>query len=197
MKKIYEIIKPFLLIILGALMLLCYLNLLQGQEGILALGIIALVAAVFYLAYGIVGIILGDKLPAGLKRGLDIAAICVFPVFMFVYYLISVITILQNDGVVGPSGWIISILGMVAAIGLVAAYIVATFVKMKLLARLAQLFALAFVLSLLLNMLFDAAGNPNVLGNINVVELLIYVSYGALLFAAVPALNGKPEEKAE
>ena len=197
MKKVYEIVKPFLLIILGALMLLCYLNLLQGQGATLALGIIALVVSVFYLAYGVVGIILGDKLPAGLKKALDITVICVFPVFMFTYYLVTLISLRQAEVNIGPAGWIISILGMVAALGIVGVYAAASFVKNKFLARLAQLFALAFVLSLLLNLLFDFAGNPNVLGNVNLVELLIYVSYSALLFSAATALTNKSEEKAE
>ena len=61
MKKLQDIIRPFLAIILGALLFLVYLNYLQLQGATLAVGIIAVIFSAFYVALGILNIVLGNK----------------------------------------------------------------------------------------------------------------------------------------
>lgn len=196
MKKIYEKIKPFFSVILGALLLLSYLFYVQRDGSALALGIVSIVVAAFYIGYGVVAIILGDKLPALLKKILDVVVFCLFPAFMFTEFLIITINLYDNYT---PAGWIIAILGMVAALGIAAIYAVASFVKVKILGRLVQLFALIFVLALLMNVLFDATGLPEILGNIALVYLIIYSTYACILFSAIGTLGGgeKVEEPEE
>ena len=188
MKKISELLKPYLSIILGALLLLVYLNWLSYQEWALALGIIAVVMAAYYIAAGIIGIVLGEKLPKGLKLALDITSICFFPVFMFVYFLL--LTINGHDAL-GPTGWAIIIISMVASLALPCAYAVSKFVKNGLLGKLCFLFAAVFILALLLNVLFAFNGDPIVLGNINIISVVIYFVYGYMLMNSLL----KPEAK--
>ena len=201
MKKILDFIKPFLFIILGALLLLIYLNSLQLQDAQLAMGIVGIVVAVYYLGLGIVVAILGDKLPASLRGILDLVAICLYPVFGFVGDLLNVI---DYHDMFGPTGWVIVILSMVASLAAAALYVVAYFVKGKLLVRLAQLAAMVFVLTLVLDIVFDFAGGVTILGNIPLVVIAVYACYGFELFKAVSALSAekeapkaKPEEAAE
>ena len=82
MKKISEIIKPFLSIIFGALLLLIYVNWLSSNDGgTLFLGIFGVILSVYYLTYGIMDIIIGDKLP---KKIFNIFTISLYPIFMFI-----------------------------------------------------------------------------------------------------------------
>ena len=107
MKKVTDFLRPNILIVFGALLLLFFLNYLQYTGGTLAIGIIAVIMSAYYLAIGILGIIIGDKLP---KKILDIISVVFFPVFMFVLFLIQTIQAAQIDNFMGPTAWIIAIL---------------------------------------------------------------------------------------
>ena len=192
MKKFYEKIKPFFLVILGALILLSYLVCVQGEGATLALGIISIVVAAFYIGYGLVVLFIGSKLPTTLKKILDVVVVSLFPAFVFTELLMTTINLYK---VYTPTGWTIAILGMIAALAVIVVYIVATFVKAKILGKLVPIFALTFVLSLLMNVLFDAIGLPMVLGNVTIVYLIIYAVYTAILFSAIGLLEG--DKKAE
>ena len=50
MKKIKELVKPFIFIIFGALLFLYYFNGLSGEGAGLAISIIAIVLAAYFLA---------------------------------------------------------------------------------------------------------------------------------------------------
>ena len=193
MKKLSELIKPYLSIVFGALLFLVFLNDLRGEGGQLALGIVGVVLAVYYLAAGILGIILGDKLPKVVRMIFEIASVSAFPVLMFVEELISVINIHEY---MGPTAWTISILLMLSALAVVAGYVLARFVKVKLMMRLGSLFALAFVLALLLDALFYVTGDPVAIGDLNVVMVVLYVLYSLILLNSFRAL-GQEEPKAE
>ena len=156
MKKVQELIKPILLIIFGAILFLYYLNWLQNREGALALGIIGVVFGAYYLAAGILDVVLGNKLPKGLKFVFEILNVCLFAVLMFTQFLI--ITIYNYD-YMGPTAWTIKILSMIAALGLVAFYIIAKVTNKALLCRLGFLFGAVFSLALLLDILFTEGGN--------------------------------------
>ena len=55
---------------------------------------------------------------------------------------------------------------MVAALAVAGLYAVANFVKIKLLVRLAQLAAMVYALTLILDIVFDFAGGVTVIGDI-------------------------------
>ena len=190
MKKLHFIIKHYLAIVFGALLLLIYLNWLAANGAALALGIVAIVLSAYYLVTGILGVVLGDKLPAKAKKILNLLAIDLFPAFMFTYFLLRVINTNQQ---MGPTAWTISILSMVGSIALVVVFSINAFTDNKLLARLTYLFGLIFVLVLLLEILFDANGNPVVLGNISVAYLILFVFYCSLLSSSF----AKDEEAVE
>ena len=181
MKKIGDIIKPFVSIIFGALLFLIYLNYLSLQGSGLALGIMGVILAAYYLTIGIIGIVLGNKFDKGVKKIFDLVSIVLFPTFMFVYFLMTTINA-AKAGILLPTGWVIGITSMIGAIFMVVAYVLGTLLNIKLVTRLAFLFAAIFVLSLLLDILFSVEGLPVVLGNINVIGAVTYAVYVFMLF---------------
>ena len=197
MKKVTDFLKPNILIVFGALLLLFFLNYLQYGGGTLAIGIIAVIMSVYYLAIGILGIIVGDKLP---KKIFDIISVVFFPVFMFVLFLIQTIQAAQIDNFMGPTAWIIAILSMIASLALPVIYLLAKLMDKGPLSKFAYLFAAIFVLVLLLNVLFNVRGDSVVLGNIDMILVAIYASYIFFLFSCLGNAEEAPkavEEKKE
>ena len=180
MKKINEFVKPYIAIVFGALLLLFYLNWLSGSGATLALGIVAIVMAAYYLASGILAIILGEKL-GKIGKVFNIVSICFFPAFMFAFFLVAII---NGSQVMGPAGWFINILSLTGSIVFVGFYIVSRFVNVKIIQRLTLLFGAVFLLALLINVLFDYVGDPNSLGEINIISLVIYILYSYLLISS-------------
>lgn len=191
MKKVQEIIKPYLLIILGALLLLYYLNDLDNTGTTLAIGITGVIVAALYLTMGILNVLLGDKLPQSLKKVFDISSIALFPLFIFSYYLIAIIK--WND-LFGPNGWIITILSLVGSLAAAVLLILSNFINGNAVKKLTTLFAMIFILILILDLLFSIAGNSIVLGNLDVLLFAIYVVYVNVLIPYV--FNGKEEQQA-
>lgn len=188
MKKIKDLIKPYLSLIFGVLFFLLYLNWLRADGKVFAIGLVAVIISSYYLCAGILGIVLGEKMPAGLKKVLSILSVSLFPTFMFVFYLLRVI---ENSDFMGPTAWVIYPLCMAASICLVGFYVVSRFVKSPVVSRLAGMFAAIFVLALIADILFDAQGNQTTFGNIGVVSLLVSSIFAFLLF------NSLAKEKAE
>lgn len=188
MIKFYEKIRPFLLFVLGALVFLTFINLITDPEeaGPFTLAILAIVVSLFYEAFGAISLILGEKIPHFIRKILDVVAIGLFPAFMFAYFLVNMI--IYRD-VLGPAGWIISISSLIASILVIVAYALATFLKIKIIARLGQMFASIFVLSLLVNILFDVTGGPAAGGAILLPLLVMYIAYSALLLFAATSLK--------
>ena len=196
MKKINELVKPFLSIIFGALLLLVYLNWLSGTGSVLALGIIAIILAAYYLCVGILGLVIGDKLAGkGIKTAFDVATVIAFPTFLFVKFLLTTI---QLADVMGPTAWLIAIVSMIGSIALAITCLLDKLVNNKILHRISYLFASVFALVLLLNVLFDFNGNPVALGNINVVGTVLYILFVVMLMNSVfSAEKAAPEQVEE
>ncbi len=193
MKKISELVKPYVAIIFGALLFLIYLNYLSLNDGALALGIIAVVFAGFYLAAGILGVILGEKIPSMLRKIFDLLFVVLFPSLMFAYFLIGTINS-AGSKTMGPTAWVIVITGMSSSIGFAALYTVSKFVKIKIIDRLSYLFAAIFGLSLLLITVFDlSTGFPVGLGNIALAHIALYLIYGYMLFNSFSKVEEEPE----
>lgn len=188
MKKIMDLVKPYLSLIFGVLFFLLYLNYLSADGEVFAIGLVAVIISSYYLCVGILGIVLGDKMPEGLKKVFGILSVSLFPAFMFVNYLLMVI---RMSNYMGPTAWVIYPLCMAASIGLVGFYVVSRFVKSPVVSRLAGMFAAIFVLALIADILFDAQGNQTIFGNIGVVSLLVSSIFAFLLF------NSLGKEKAE
>ena len=190
MKKIGDFLKPNILIIFGALLLLYFLNYLSLNGAGLAIGIFAVVISAYYLAIGILGILMGNKFSPQLKKIFEVISVSLFGIFMFVFFLLSTINGAKIDGLMGPTAWTIEILSMVAALAMVIVYVIARFANKDVMMRFAVLFAAIFALALLLNILFDISGNSRVLGNVDILLVAIYVIFTIYLF---DTLMAKPE----
>lgn len=191
MKKVTDFIKPNILIVFGALMLLYYMNWLQDQGAGLAIGIVAMVLSAYYLAVGIIQVLMGDKLSNSLKKVFEVLSVCLYAVFMFVYFLLSMIECAKIDGYMGPTAWIIAILSLIASLALAIVYALAKFGKAAVVQRLAYLFSAIFALALLLNIVFDFSGNSRILGNVDILLVCIYAIFVFYLFSSL----GKAEEQ--
>ena len=184
MKKIGDLIKPYVSVVFGALLLLYYLNWLTGEGSRLAIGIIALMVSIFYIAYGVLGSVLGEKFP----KVFGTVAIALFPFFMFLVYIINMASGVNN---IGPTGWIILILSFAGSSAFCGLYIISSFVKVPVLRRLAFLFAAIFGLVLLSDIVFDGAGDPIVLGMIDILLVVIYGLYAFMMFSSLKEEQAK------
>ena len=89
---------------------------------------------------------------------------------------------------------------MIACVAFAAVYCVGAFVKNRHLNKFSLLLAAVFVLALLLEVLFDAFGDPVGLGAIIIVEVVIFFLYGNILFNSLPVkdfANKQEEPEAE
>lgn len=193
MKKVTDFLRPNILIVLGALLFLYYLNYLSYEGSALAIGIIAVVLSAYYLAIGIVGVLLSNKLNQLVKKIFEVVSVSLFGAFMFTVTLILIINAAKIEDFLGPTGWIIGILTMVASIALIGVYALARFLNKEIFVRLAYLFSAIFALVLLLNVLFDISGNSIVLGSLDILLVAIYASFTFYLFNSLV----KPESAAE
>ena len=95
------------------------------------------------------------------------------------------IVVIYNANNMGPTGWVIKILSMIAALALAAFFIVFKLVNVPVIKRLTLLFAGIFALAMLLDILFDDRGFGDLLGNINMISLAIYAIFASILFSNV------------
>ena len=197
MKKIKELLKPFIFIIFGALLFLCYFNGLGGEGAGLAISIIAIILAAYFLTVGILSVVLGEKL--GKTKGLlNLIGVATFPLFLGVIELITLINLAEIDGYLGPTGWTISILTIAAAFGLGGLLFVSYFVRSKGLHRVTFLFGAIFVLALLLDILLLADGSAATIGQVVILQVVLYGCYVSMLFEVLSSLKeNKPAKKEE
>jgi hypothetical protein len=183
MKKIRELLKPFLSIIFGAIVFFTYSSLLYLEDGALALGIIATVIAAYFIVVGILTIVLGDKMSKRCKKLLLIGGLT-----SFAWYLTASFIVAMVDAELPVNGWIIYILTAVSSFGFGLLLLLAEFANSKFINKLAQLFGAIFVLALLLNVLIKG-GTPVALGAIIILEVALYVAYAIMAFEAMGELK--------
>ena len=196
MKKVTDFLKPNILIILGALLFLFFMNYLSLQGGGLAIGIYAVVMSAYYLTIGILGVIIGSKFSPMLRKVFEVISVCLFAVFMFTALLIGTINAAQIDGYMGPTAWIIAVLSMIASLALAVIYPLAKFMNKKGLVNFAYLFSAIFALVLLLDILFDGRGDAINLGGINIILTVIYAVFTFYLFNSIEKVEEAPKEVA-
>ena len=192
MKKLTDFFKPNVLIIFGALLFIYFLNYLSYGGAGTALGIIAIVMAAYYLFVGIVSVLMNNKFTAQAQKLIEVISVSFFVLFMFVDYLLVTINVATA---MGPTAWTIKILSMIASLAFVAFYCFDKFMSKPLLSRLSYLFALIFVLSLLLDLLFGVGGDSRALGDIDVLLVVIYGVYAYYLFNSIQRLTEEPKTK--
>jgi len=193
MKRIKELLKPFIFIIFGALLFLFFFNYL-GIGGIgLAIGIVAIILAIYFLTVGILSVVLGDKL--GKAKGiLNLIGVATFPLLLGVIFLLNLIGSVNNDVYLGPNGWTIAILSIASAFALGIMLFVAYFVKSKGFHKVTFLFGSIFVLALLLDILITD-GFAVALGDIIVLQVVLYGCYVSMLFEVLSSFKENKETK--
>lgn len=181
MKKFEEMIRPFISIIFGALILIHNLNLL-GTGIVLGviLGVLSIMVSLYYLVYGILTVVLGEKLPTKLRELNDSLAYTIFPGFLATFILIDLI-LEATYFTVGPAGWVIGIISVLIIVVFITMFLLKKAVKNELIDRLAKLMAFCVYLVMLFDILFSY-GNAIGLGAIDVVLTVIYVIFGYMLF---------------
>ena len=194
MKKIKELLKPFIFIIFGALLFLFFFNYLGVGGPYLAIGIVAIVLSAYFLTVGILSVVLGDKL--GKAKGiLNLAGVATFPLLMGVIFLLGLIGDAKSDYVyLGPNGWTIAILSIAAAFGAGILLFIAYSVRSKGFHRVTFLFGAIFVLALLLDILISE-GFAVALGQIVVLQVILYVAYTSMLYDVLSSLKENKESK--
>ena len=197
MKKVTDFLRPNLLIVLGALWFLLYLNSFSSNDGgTIAIGVYGVIVAAYLMTIGILSVVLGEKLNQMTRKIFEVIAVGLFGMFMFVNFLIITI---QNADFMGPTAWIIKILSMIAALGLIGIYIPARFANQKVLVRFAYLFSAIFALALLLDLLFQDNGGAAQLDDIPIVLAVAYALFVIYLFGTLgkdePAPVAKEEPK--
>ena len=193
MKKIKELLKPFIFIIFGALLFLFFFNYLGVGGPGLAIGIVAIVLAVYFLVVGILSVVLGDKF--GKAKGiLNLAGVATFPLLLGVIYLLELIASVQDGIYLGPNGWTIAILSIASAFALGLLLFIAYFVRSKEFHRITFLFGAIFVLALLLDVLIED-GFAVTLGNIVVLQVVLYACYTSMLFEVISSFKESKEPK--
>lgn len=192
MKRLTDYLKPNILIILGALLFIYYLNFLSYSGAALGIGISAIVLSAYYLFVGILFVLTGSKLKPKTQLIFNLLSVTLFAVFMFVGFLLTPINAAR---VMGPAAWTINILSMAASLALVVIYIVSKFSAEPFVSRFAHLVSLIFVLTLLLDILFEVNGTSKSLGDIDVLLVVIYGFYSCYLFGSLNKTEELPTQK--
>ena len=202
MKKVSELLKPYLEIIFGALLFLFHFNWLAYGGAYLALGIIAVVLSVYFVVVGVLSVALGDHFPKKVKNVLTVVGAGVYALFLGTYFLIGLIysakAANESDWAtpLGPNGWTIAIVSIAASYALAVLLILAFFLKKSALSRITMMFGAIFVLALLVDILL-VNGNAAPLGEIIVLQVILYATFVGILFQVLPLLNFKKEKPAE
>jgi len=205
MKKVSDLLKPFLSVIFGALLFLCHFNSLGLGGGGLAIGIVAVVLAGYFVTVGLLSTLLGEKFPRRLKENLEAVGVGVYPLFLGAYFLTFLIMSVKAKNYVGPMAWTISLISIAAAFGLGVLFFLAYFLRRRTLARLTFTFSSVFILMLLLDILL-VNGNPATLGSIVVLKVVLYGVFVGMLINALSSFKAllklkkeepKPEEVKE
>ena len=143
---------------------------------------------------GILSVVLGEKL--GKAKGiLNLVGVATFPLLMGVIFLLSLIGDAKNEYTyLGPNGWTIAILSIAAAFAIGVMLFIAFFVRSKGFHRVTFLFGAIFVLALLLDILISE-GFAVALGQIVVLQVILYAAYTSMLFDVLSSLKENKEPK--
>lgn len=199
MKKALGFLKSNIMIFIGALLLLLFMNYLALGGTTLALGIFATLIAIYYIAIGVLGIILGDKLNALTRKIFDVVAISLFAFLMFLAAVFSLVSMIQESTdpqfpqTFGPTAWFIAIFTLLTTLALAGFYPFARLFKNEGLKRLGLLFSALFALGLLLDQLFDFTGFAITLGQIQFVYIAVDLLFVIYLFDSFGDAKEEPK----
>jgi len=202
MKKALGVLKSNILIFVGALLLLIYINYFAGDGSSIAIGVFATVIGVYYVVIGMLNIFIGNKLKVISKKVLDVIGVCLFALFIFTISIFNIASIVENNNnayslKAGPTAWIIAIFYMLSSFALAGFYPFARFFKNQVVKKVGYLLASLFSLALLLDVLFDFQGFTTLLGNIPLVLIVLELLFVFYLFDSLVENNEEVKEIAQ
>ena len=191
MKKLIDLIKPFLSIVLGALVILLFLNGLSDGGTDTAKAVFALIVGAYFITIGVIKFVAGNKIDKKVLDILSAIAIASYAVLFFVVVVCNMADFASEDIMkqirgYGTNGWIIALYSVVISAGFAAVYLVAYFVKNEVLNKVSNLLGLLFLLALVLNVLFSIdRGDPVQLGDIVILAVVTHSLFGYIYLASV------------
>ena len=203
MKKVLNLLKANVLIILGAILFLIYVNDFASKEGnVIAEGVFGLILSLYLIVIGIIFVAMGNKINKTAKAVLEVIGASTFALFAFVgaIFTYDVMDKANSNAyvTVGPTAWILVILQFIISFTFMGFFPVAKFVKNKAVTTLGYIFSGLFVTLLFLTTAFDITGTVALLGNIPFILLMVYVLFAFFIFESLS--NKEPaavESKAE
>ena len=134
MKKVVDFLKANVLLFIGILMFLIYVNFFASKEGNgITLAVFGTLISIYFIVIGIIEIVIGNKLKDTARNVFDVISICLFALFMFIYSIFSLATLVELDKneyfTVGPTAGIIEIIALISSFIVMGYYPVAKFVK--------------------------------------------------------------------
>ena len=182
MKKIIDVIKPFISIVFGALIILLYLNDISAGGVASARSVFAFLVGSYFIVVGLLGLICPLQIGERVLRLLNAIGVSVFASFFF---MITVLNIADFNDMYGVNGWIIADFQLSAAIGFAVLFLITLFVKNGVLCRICNLFGMLFLLALLLELLFTPVGNPATINDFPIVKLVVNLSFAYIYLAVL------------
>lgn len=196
MKKPENILRPCVSLALGFLLLVAPLNnLTTGYAPIIALTVVEMVIALGYICGGIIDFIPAIKPSPMLKKLISVCLVGLTPCLILATYIFWMV---QLEGNLGITGWIIAIIAVLGAAGFTTIYALSRLLKNgKSLRPFAILAAAGFAAVLVLTLVFAIDGNTRVIGDISLFELACVLSYGIILALALTEKEPEPEPEPE
>ena len=174
MKKILDLVKPFIAIVFGALVIMLYLNGMSVGGTTTVRSVFAFIVGSYFIVVGLLGMICAEQIGEKPLRILNAIGISVYASFFF---LTTVLDFADYHDGYGVNGWVVADFTFAVALGFAVLNIIAIFVNNRILGRIANILGMLFVLALVLDILFDEVGNPVRLGLVSVLLVVVHATF--------------------
>lgn len=189
MKKINLLGAPVLSALLGVVLLFYSFFFFEIGDVCIAIGVFGLLVGLAYLAFGILDICLGDKTPI-IKTIGGYVSVIGYPFYYFIYLIVMLSTSVAGFGFVG---WF-EIIGLISSsIAIITFTILSNVLKdNSLMGKFKLIFVLIFIALLVVMFVFGFDGQPVVIGELSIPDILLLVAYAGL---AVTSQKQEPKEE--
>ena len=174
MKKILGLVKPFIAIGFGALIIMLYLNRMSVGGNETVKSVFAFIVGSYFIVIGLLGMICAEQIGEKPLRILNAIGFSVYASFFFLVTLLDLVDL--HDGF-GVNGWVVANFTLTVALGFAVLNIIQIFVDNRIFGRITNILGLLFVLALVFDILFDEVGDPVFLGMVQILLVLVHVTY--------------------
>lgn len=178
MKKVLDLVKQFVAIVFGALIILCYLNDLSVGGTATVRAVFAFLVGSYFILIGLLGMLCKEQIG---EKALKIMNGAGMAAYASLFFLIVMLDVIDLNAGYGVNGWVIADFALTVSIAFAVLYIIVLFVNNRVVIRLANLFGMLFLLAIVLyGIVFTPIGNRNTLANIALITLIIRVTYASI-----------------